>query len=209
MTEEQPEVVAIDIKHAVSWFKHQDPQSKELYQRMQVSFTDRNYGYRVCLHEAAHAVFMELDGIENVRFTGPEIFYDYSIDKCVGATARATGDDHPEVAITDEYIFKRSMHAAAGGVALRVLAGVEDQDTGEGGDYPDFKRLYQKNPPSTAEPPEVFWKRAQEAVATKLGGENVKAKILSRAAEYFQQLYPAKEDRLRTPVRRPEEKSSF
>src|SRR6266481_393745 len=47
MTEEQPEVVAIDIKHAVSWFKHQDPQSKELYQRMQVSFTDRNYGYRV------------------------------------------------------------------------------------------------------------------------------------------------------------------
>ncbi len=115
------EVVTIDCKRVVSWFKHEDPQFTELYRRMQTSFADENYGYRVCLHEAAHAVFMELDGIKNVRFTGPEIIYDRTIDRCVGAGGRATGDDQPEVEITDEYIFKRTMQMAAGGVALRML----------------------------------------------------------------------------------------
>jgi hypothetical protein len=90
MGEEQPEVVTIDCTHVISWFKHENPQFKDLY-RMQASFADKNYGYRVCLHEATHAVFMELDGIKNVRFTGPEIIYDYITDKCLGAGGRATG----------------------------------------------------------------------------------------------------------------------
>ena len=188
--EEQPEVVTIDCTHVISLFKHENPQFKDLYRRMQASFADKNYGYRVCLHEATHAVFMELDGIKNVRFTGPEIIYNYIIDKCVGAGGRATGDDQPEVKITDDYIFERTMHAAAGGVGLRVLRGVDGKDTGEDGDYRDFKRLYDKNPPSNGEPPEALWKRAQEAVATKLKDEEIKEKILSRASEYFRQLYP-------------------
>jgi hypothetical protein len=192
VAETQHEVVAIDCKHVVSWFKHEDSQFKELYRRMQASFEDKNYGYRVCLHEAAHAVLMELDGIKNVRFTGPEIIYDQTIDRCVGAGGRATGDDQPEVEITDEYIFQRTMHMAAGGVALRMLGGAKAEDTGEGGDYQDFKRLYRKNPPSNNEPLEVLWKRAQEAVATKLNDEMIQATFFSKADEYFQQLYPAR-----------------
>lgn len=196
MVEDEQEVVEIDCKHVVSWFKHEDPRFKELHRRMQVSFGDKDYGYRVCLHEAAHAVFMEADGIKNVRFSGPEILYDYTTDTFVGSGGRATGDDQPEIEITDEYIFKRTMHAAAGGVALCVLAAVEGEETGEGGDYREFRRLYQKNPPKNNEPPEVLWKQAQEAVATKLNDEKIKAKILLKADEYLQQLYPARKGSL-------------
>src|SRR5262245_36151633 len=42
----------------------------ELYRDMQKAFRDQAYAYEVCLHEAAHAVLMEKDGIQNVRFSG-------------------------------------------------------------------------------------------------------------------------------------------
>jgi len=189
MTEEQSEVVVIDCEHVASWSKCDDPRFEKLYREMQASFADMRYGYRVCLHEAAHAVFMELHGVKNVRFTGPEIVYDYSLNKFCGAGARATGDDEPEVAITDEYLFTRAMHAAAGGVVLRVLKGVKDKDAGDDCDYRKFETFYQKNRPSHAEPPEDVWKRAREAVVTKLGDEEIKQKVLSKAEEYVQQLY--------------------
>ena len=40
---------------------------------------------------------METDGIKNVRFTGPELLYDYTTDNYVGAERSATGNDQPEV----------------------------------------------------------------------------------------------------------------
>jgi len=61
---------------------------------MQDRFGDRQYGYRVCLHEAAHAILMEQSGIKNVHFSGPAILFDLERNPRTGfvpAGAMASG----------------------------------------------------------------------------------------------------------------------
>jgi hypothetical protein len=182
--------VEINCDHVVSWLKHEDPRFKALCNRMQTDFADRDYGYRICLHEAAHALLMELDGLKNVRFYGPEIYYNFMIDEFGANGARVHADDQPDAVVDDAYKFMATMHAVAGGVALRKLKGLEGKEAGDGGDYADFLRLYRKNPPKNGESADSLWKRAENAVSTRLDDAELKEKILARANEYFHELYP-------------------
>jgi hypothetical protein len=181
--------VLINCDHVVSWFKHEDPRFKRLYERMQNDFANQDFGYRVCLHEATHAVLMEIDGLKNVRFSGPEIYYDFGTDAFVAAGARVTCDDQPDAIVNDEYKFMMTRHMVAGGVALRKFKGLKEEETGSRGDFADFLRLYKKNPPSSGEAADALWKRAEAAVDAMLEDAKLKEKILARADEYCRVLY--------------------
>jgi hypothetical protein len=165
-----------------------DSRFLKLYWSMQRTFGSRSYGREVCLHEAAHAELMEQDGIQNVRFIGPDIIYDPASDKFIASSARAIGDDQPQAVVNEEFIFMIVCHMAAGGVALR-LAGI--LETGEDGDFEHFKRKYAANPPKSGEKPEALWKRAQEAVAARLNEPQTKQRVQAKAEEYFRLLYPS------------------
>ncbi len=167
----------------------QDPRFLKLYWNMQRDFGDRNYGRKVCLHEAAHAVLMEQDGIKNVRFAGPDIVYNPFRRDFDGSSARAIGDDQPDAIVDDIYIFKTVQHMVAGGVALRLLANIQD-DVGDRGDYEDFARKYANRPLSTGEPAEHVWSRAQDTVAARLAEPETRATVLARADLCFPLLYP-------------------
>lgn len=114
-----------------------DPRFRKLYWSIQRDFGDRSYGREVCLHEAAHAELMEQDGIQNVRFAGPDTIYDPTSDRFIASSARAIGDDRPHAVVDDDYIFKIVFHMVAGGVALR-LAGIAV--AGDDGDFEYVKQ---------------------------------------------------------------------
>jgi len=181
--------VNINCNHVISWFKHEDPRFRKLYDKMQSDFANKNFGHRICVHEAAHAVLMELDGIKNVRFSGPEIYYNFERDVFGAAGARVRGDDQPDAIVDDSYKFMMTKHFVAGGIALRKFLGLKENETGEGGDYADFLRLYSKNPPNNGETAEALWKRAQEAVDGMLNDAELKERIMRRADEYLRVIY--------------------
>jgi hypothetical protein len=183
------EHVQINYQDVIQRGLAQDQRFLQLYWDMQASFGDREYGRRVCLHEAAHAVLMEQDGINNVRFAGPDIIYDVAHNTFAGSSARAIGDDQPNAIVDDAYIFKITSHMVAGGVALRNIANFCDE-VGDSGDYAQFASKYAHRPAQTGETPQQFWNRAQEAVAIRLAEPVTTAAVQARAAQYFLLLYP-------------------
>jgi hypothetical protein len=182
--------IKIDISQVPAERQHRSD-FKERFRKLQDAFADRQYGYRVCLHEAAHAILMEQEGIANVRFSGPGIKYDYLNDLLSPEGARVTGDDSPLQPLTEAWLLKKAMQMAAGGVALRKYEGTPDQDCGDGTDYEQFLRIYLIAPAeSRIETPESFWKRAQEAASVRLDEADTKTKVLAKADEYLRLLYP-------------------
>ena len=165
-----------------------DPRFLKLYWSIQRDFGDRSYGREVYLHEAAHAELMEQDGIQNVRFAGPDIIYDPTSDRFIASSARAIEDDKPHAVVDDDYIFKIVCHMVAGGVALR-LAGIAV--AGDDGDFEYVKQKYAANPPKSGEKPEALWKRAQDAVAARLKEPATRQKVQARSEAYFRLLYPS------------------
>jgi hypothetical protein len=183
------EHVKINCAGVIRFGKQRDRRFLSLYWDMQDRFGDRNYGHEVCLHEAAHAVLMEHDGIQNVRFAEPDIIYDPTTDEFIATSARVIGDDLPDAIVDDNFIFKIVSHMAAGGVALRTLANIEE--CGDEGDFEYFTRKYVLNPPTTGETAEQYWKRVQDAVTARLSEPETRSKVLAKAQEYLRLLYPA------------------
>jgi hypothetical protein len=191
------EHVRIDVSQIVARNKQTDEEFKRLYRDMQDRFGDRQYGYRVCLHEAAHAILMEQSGIKNVHFSGPAILFDLERNPRTGfvpAGAMASGDDTPMQRINVNWILEVLIHSAAGGIALRDYEGIplEDSDlSGADDDYRIFFMRYSALPPVLRqEAPEIMWRRVQERASAKLNEPETKAKVLARAEEYFALLYP-------------------
>jgi hypothetical protein len=180
--------VQIDCASVARFGKLQDNRFLRLYSEMQRSFADRSYGREVCLHEAAHAELMEQDGIQNVRFAGPDIAYNPRADEFIPSSGRAIGDDQPNATVNDDFIFMIVCHMVAGGVALRVAGKIE---AGDDADFEDFKRKCAANPPKSGEKPETLWKRAQEAVAARLNEQETKRRVEVRTEKYLGLLYPS------------------
>jgi hypothetical protein len=162
---------------------------------MQAAFADIQFGRRVCLHEAAHAILMEQDGVQNVRFFGPEITYDRSKDDLFQRIdGRATGDEDEAVEVTEERMFQKCVHSAAGGVALRKFALDQGKDSGDEDDYLQCRRRYEalrlkSGRSSLDETPEEFWKRAREVASVRLDDPDTKKKVLARTQEYLSKLH--------------------
>ncbi len=186
---ESIEHVKIDCTDVKRRGLDQHPSFLRLYGDMQNSFGDRKYGYEVALHEAAHAVLMEQDGLQNVRFTGPDIIYDVMTRQFKGSSARTIADDMPDAIMTDDFIFMITVHMVAGRMGLEKLAGIKGYK-GDEGDYDDFLKKYTANPPASGDKPEDWWKRACDRATERLTEPATKAKVLARADEYLGLLYP-------------------
>jgi hypothetical protein len=184
------EHVKINCQQVVLFGRQADPRFLSLYWDMQDRFGDRNYGYEVCLHEAAHAILMEQDGIPNVRFEKPMILYDPQKDEFPAFGAMVRGDDTPNQKVDEVWIFTVATHAVVGGIALQKYLGVKPEDDGDDRDYADFERRCKASPDLVREKPDVLWKRAQDAVCAKLDDPRQRARIEARAKEYLALLYP-------------------
>jgi hypothetical protein len=176
--------VRIKVAAVVAHCKEEDPRFVDLYGRMKKDFADEQFVKRVCLHEAAHAELMEQDGIPNIEFVGPDIIYNPYTDRFIATGARVFAND-PNAVVDDDYILRAATHGAAGGIALE-MAGYTD--TGDTGDFEDFKRLYDKNPPKSGEPADALWKRARQAAAEKLSDSTTKVKVKERSQRYVKEL---------------------
>lgn len=156
---------------------------------MQDRFGDWGYGYEVCLHEAAHAILMEQDGISNVRFEKPAIVYDQRTDTFHGFGAMVHGDDTPDKKVDEAWILAVTAHTVAGGIALQEYEGVHPNEAGDSNDYKRFLKRCEDSPGLLKEKPEDLWKRAQDVARTRLTEPATKAKVEARAQEYLKILY--------------------
>src|SRR5690348_2693095 len=69
-------------------------------------YKDPSYAVGNCVHEAAHALIMEEDGIPNVRFRGPGILYDKQTMELFPYGARVDNDADPTIPLVEEVILR-------------------------------------------------------------------------------------------------------
>jgi len=183
-------VVEIDCSGVAKYGYMTHPVFVKFYWDIQKDFSDHEFGRRVCVHEAAHALLMEADCIQNVRFLGPAIWFNQESKQFEGRGAMVLGDDMPPgTEITADLILNVSTHAAAGGVWLADVEGVVDAQ-GEERDYNDFLIRCGTTPPHLrTESPEQLWKRAKAAALKRLTEPRMKEKVPVRAEQYLAQLY--------------------
>jgi hypothetical protein len=182
------EHVRINYADVVQHNLERNPNFLALYWEMQDSFADREFGRKVCLHEAAHAVFMEKSGVPGIKFYGPAIVCDDARRKFVTIGALVEGGDTPNVKVDEHWILENAKHAAAGGVAVRKLLKAD-----EAGDERDFERWIERCvdlPPHLRHlNPVELWEKGQEAASVELDNEQTRAQVLARTEEYLRLLY--------------------
>jgi|SRR6267378_591249 len=184
------EHVRINYADVIVNGKQQDPEFLKVYWAMQGRFSDEDFGYRVCLHEAAHAVLMEQDGIKNVRFEKPAILYRPSDGSFRSLAAMVHGDDTPDKSVDEARLLTLTTHAVAGGIVLQEYCGLKPEQTGSEHDYRQFLVGYFQTPPEALKTePDDLWKQAQEIARSRLTDAATKAKVEARAWEYFDSLY--------------------
>lgn len=151
-------------------------------------FRDPPFAFGTCLHEAAHAVLMEEDGIPNCRFFGPGIRYDRATRTLFPYGARIDPGKEPDRTLDEALIFERTTQLTVGGVALQKYAGITEVSDDE--DYKDFLKRYSATPDTfRKENANDLWKRAQLNASTWLDKPETKQRVLARAQEYLRLLY--------------------
>ena len=186
---QQEEPVKINCDDIVKCGMQGDPRFLAIWQKIQKLYSNPEFGRKVCLHEAAHAHFMEKNGVPHVTFHGPIITYNPITDEFEPEGAFVDGGITPHVQTTEKSILEYAKEATAGGVAVTKFMPVE-----KAGDNLDFQRFlatfYAIATPEVLQlNPEKIWKDAQDGVNAELDDEQVKAKVFARAEEYFRLLY--------------------
>ena len=152
-------------------------------------FKDRDFGRKVAIHEAAHAVFMEEMGVSNVELLDAEVDYDAERMKFTPLGPSVYGPIPLATSVDAARILAEAEVACAGGVAVRMFCGAASV-----GDAIDYRRFEERIQSSIAgqmlrlDPAEV-WKRAQASVDAKLGDEQFAARVRTKADQYFEQMY--------------------
>jgi hypothetical protein len=182
------EVVRINCSDVQAKHKQADEKFLALYWKMQGKYADRNYGRKICIHEAAHALYLEAEGHE-VWFHSPAIIYEGHTQKYYPIGAIVDGG-HGWMPNTEELVFKHAKHLVAGGVAVRKFLKIED--AGDETDHRQFIDLCARLPLALRQlnlDPEEIWTRAQHAVDRELENEELKARLMCKADEYLEKLY--------------------
>jgi hypothetical protein len=185
---EMKEVIRINCADIWAKNRQAEPEFLALYWKMQGMYTDRDYGRKICIHEAAHVLYLETDGRE-VHFGGPAILYDNRTQKYypIGAMIDGGYDWMPN---TKELLFKHAKHLVAGGVAVRKFLNVDE--AGDETDHRQFVEMCAHLPLVLRElnlHPEEIWTSAQEVVDEELENEELKSRLMSKADEYLAKLY--------------------
>lgn len=150
-------------------------------------YRNPSYAVGTCLHESAHGILMEDNGVQNVRFSGPGI-----LRKADGSLfpfgARVDSDPQIGQPIDAAFIFKVTTQLVVGGVAMQKYSGIEE--VSDAGDYDFFLRNSALTPQFFKdEKPEAFWARAAKHIDLWLERPEIKQRILVRAADYLGQIY--------------------
>jgi hypothetical protein len=163
---------------------------KELRARIYQLYKVPAYGFATALHEAAHAIVLEDDGVPNVRLTGPGIQYNKHDGSLFAYGARVDHDEKPILTFDEQKIFESTMRMSVGGVAQEQYAGIVEPS--DDGDYGGFLKNYLALPEGLVkDDPKVYWKKAQDAAILRLDLPETKAKIFARIPEYLDVLYVA------------------
>src|ERR1700721_580823 len=117
------EVVRINCADIWQQNRQADQEFFGFYWKMQGMYADRDYGRKICIHEAAHALYLEKDGRE-VCFRGPAILYDNRTNKYYAIGAMVDGG-HDWMPNTKELLFQPPKQLVAGGVAVRKFLNVD------------------------------------------------------------------------------------
>ena len=158
--------------------------------RMKILERYRNPYYAVgnCIHEGAHAVLNEEEGVPNVRFSGPGIQYDRASRHLFPYGARIDSDPQPDLALDEHLVFRTTTILAAGGVALKKYAGM--LEVGDDQDYKQFRACCTMTPELLrGKAPEDLWRRGKQNAATRLDRPETKSKILAKVPLFLAQLY--------------------
>lgn len=113
--------------------KLDNPRLAEWKEGIETALKDKTNRAGICLHEAAHAVYMERTGAK-VIFHSPVALYDPQNDTFGMAAAGVHGDFGTGVKV-DSLAMAR--YFAAGGVAKRVLTKLTEDSFDDGGDEQD------------------------------------------------------------------------
>lgn len=164
------------------------PSFKELKERLKRLYRNPVYGFAQCLHESAHAIVMEEDGIPRTIFGGPGIRYNRQTKTLFPYAAKIDPIGEPDQILDESLIFKRALHAAVGSVAIEKYAGVTEQSDDK--DYKDFAEKYATMPAALRkEQPIDLWGRAQQKARMRLDNPQTRANIFARIPQYLGLVY--------------------
>jgi len=114
----------------LSFSDQNQPEFKKYRTRIYQLYRNPSYAVGTCLHESAHGILMEDNGVQNVKFSGPGI-----LRKADGSLfpfgARVDGDQ-TDRRIDAAFISEKTTHIVVGGVAMqkyikqRILARAAD-----------------------------------------------------------------------------------
>lgn len=181
------EIVHINCADVVLKGRQADPRFVDLYHYLQQKYRDLEFGRKVCLHEAAHAVYMERVEHQAVRFIGPAILYNENTDKFIAIGALVDGG-FVWAPASEETLFQEAKVRAAGGVAVRKL--LNHDVAGDEQDRNGFMEVCKRAPPHLQHiNAEEMWARAQAAVEADLDNQQLRARIQAKTEEFMEQLY--------------------
>jgi hypothetical protein len=140
---------------------------------------------QVCVHEAAHAIYMERVGVVPVLH-GPVAFYDSTTDTFDLGEAAVHGNAGDGVNVES---LAMARWYVAGGVAVSVLIG-EGEDPIEPGDEQDFGVFTAELVKAGASPEQIasHWEQAKRDVKNDLRSPAFRRQIWDRARDLKQQL---------------------
>ncbi len=119
---EREEVISLD-KSRIPEDKLDDPRLAEWEEALAKSWSDEAYVLQSCLHEAAHEHYAKLAGAVAVTLYGPVAFYDCETDTFDIGNMGVQPNFGDGLSVQ---LLAMARWYAAGGVAVRVLTGREE-----------------------------------------------------------------------------------
>ena len=165
--------------------KLNDPRLAKEEAIVQYAMNDEEHRRKMCVHEAAHAIYMERAGLVPT-LRGPVAFYNSTTDtfNCgdAGVDANAGGGS------VDVDILAMTRWYAAGGVAISVLIGDDGDPIDPGGeqDFEDFGVQFVRlggDPDEIAE----YWEQAKRDVEKDLRSPAFRRQVWDRARKFNRQ----------------------
>jgi hypothetical protein len=162
--------------------KLDDPELAKWEEAIRIGMQDGTYRMKVCLHEAAHAIYIERAGGQAILHL-PVAFYDARDDTFDVGGAAVAAHFEKEVAV-DGLVMARWY--VAGGVAQQsLISGCTEAEDEQ--DFEVFSAQWQ----SQGLPPQEmlsYWEQAKLDVEKDLRSPAFRAQILERARQMEQQL---------------------
>jgi hypothetical protein len=169
-------------KSRILFEKLDDLRLKENEDEVLKAMQDPTYRLHVCLHEAAHGVYMQRAGAKRLNFHGPVAFYRAESDTFDIGSAGMTPDFGDAGTKIDSLAMARWY--VAGGVATRSLTGWNDED-GDGQDLEVFVReCFRLIPEITREDISTLWKQAKKDVERDLRRPKFRRELWQKAREF-------------------------